>query len=99
MEQAMQKHKIQKTFNPNRQSDNKYMQPKSHRRPNYTNTKSKSTNRNYKSINKRLFTSIASSGKAVRRSKKNETGKLPPNKLRIIYANARGIKSKIQSLK
>ena len=41
-----------------------------HRRPNYTNTKSKSTSRNYTSINKRLFTSIASSSRTVRRSKK-----------------------------
>ena len=62
--------------------------------------KSKSANRNYTSINKRILTSIASNSKASRRSKKqNGAGKLPPNKLRTIYANARGIKSKMQSLK
>ena len=72
---------------------------KSHRRPNYTNAKSKSTDRNHTSITKRLFKSIVSSSKAVRRSKKNETRKLPQNKLRIVYVNARGIKSKMQSLK
>ena len=33
------------------------------------------------------------------KKQKNGTGKLPQNNLRIIYANARGIKSKMQSLK
>ena len=99
-EKAMQKYKIQKTCNPTR-SRTANVCSQSHRKPNYTNTKSKRTNRNYTSINKRLFTSIASSSKSVRGSKKkkNETGKLPQNKLRIVYANARGIKSKMQSLK
>ena len=83
----MQKYKIQKTCN------------RSHRRPNYTNSKSKSTNRNYASITRRLFTSIATSSNAVRRSKKNETGKLSQNKLTIAYANTIGIKYKMQSLK
>ena len=32
-------------------------------------------------------------------AKKNGTGKLPQNKLRIVYANSRGIKSKMLSLK
>ena len=55
--------------------------------------------KNYTSINKRLLTSIPSSSKALRRSKKTDTWKLLPNKLRIVYANARSIKSKMQSLK
>ena len=93
------------TMHWTRQSDNKDNQTtktcsQNNRRSNYTNTKSKSTNRNYTSINKRIFTSIVSSNKAARRSKKhNGAGKFPKNKLRIIYANARGIKSKMQSLK
>ena len=93
------------TMHWTRQSDNKDNQTtktcsQNNRRSNYTDTKSKSTNRNYTSINKRIFTTIASSSKAARRSKKhNGAGKLPQNKLRIIYANARGIKSKMQSLK
>ena len=87
---------------PDNQTTNTWNQ--SRRKPNYANTKSKSTNRNYSSINKSLFTSIASNNKAVRRSKTkknktNEIGKLPQNKLRIAFANARGIKSKMQSLK
>ena len=83
----MQNYKIRKTCRQN------------NRRSNYTNTKSKSANRNFRSINKIIFWSIASSSKAARRSKKqNGTGKLPQNKLRIIYANPRGIKSKMQSL-
>ena len=66
----MQIYKIKKTLaiQPDNRATNTCS--KSHRRPNYTNAKSKSTDRNYKSITKRLFKSIASSSKAVRRSKK-----------------------------
>ena len=98
-EQVMQNYKIQNTCIPTRQSDSKDMQPKQQKMKLYK-PKSKSANRNYTSINKRILTSIASNSKASRRSKKqNGAGKLPPNKLRTIYANARGIKSKMQSLK
>ena len=58
---------------------------------------------NYTSIKKRIFTSVTSCSKPAIRikqtKKKNRTGNLPQNKLRIIYANARVIKSKLQSLK
>ena len=62
-----------------KQRDNKATNTcsQSHRRPNYTNAKSKSTNRKYTSINKRLFTPIASSSKAVRRSKKMKQENYP----------------------
>ena len=42
---------------------------------------------------------MASSSKTVKRSKRNGTGKLTYNKIKIVYANAGGIKSRMQSLK
>ena len=54
---------LSSSIHPRTQPDNPTTNTcsQSHRRPNYTNTKSKGTNRNFTSFNKILFTSIASS--------------------------------------